>query len=217
MSRFLDPFRFVLITVAGWMNQRQLQAIDYLREESRVLREQLGDRRQLRRRIAGTGKGHHDLGNQSGQHRGAVHVALDIAFLLNIVYEACRCREPAVQRIGRFFLGYPVKAPLIDVHSHYWEYPAHFSDDFKAQAKRARGDVEVDLTVRWNEYADQARTCDKTVVFGGKAKLLGLWVPDRAVAAYAARHPDRLIAFLSLDPTQPGWQDELQEGIGISA
>ena len=47
MSRILDPFRFILIAVAGWMNQRQLQAIDYLREENRVLREQLGDRRLL--------------------------------------------------------------------------------------------------------------------------------------------------------------------------
>jgi hypothetical protein len=27
----------VLIAVAGWMNQRQLQVIDYLREENRVL------------------------------------------------------------------------------------------------------------------------------------------------------------------------------------
>src|SRR4051812_20963246 len=36
-----DPFRFVLICVAGWMNQRQLQMIEYLREENRVLREQL--------------------------------------------------------------------------------------------------------------------------------------------------------------------------------
>ena len=39
------------------MNQRQLQVIDYLREENRVLREQLGDRRLLlddhqRRRLA---------------------------------------------------------------------------------------------------------------------------------------------------------------------
>jgi hypothetical protein len=42
MPRVLDPFRFVLIAVAGWMNQRQLQMIDYLREENRVLREQLG-------------------------------------------------------------------------------------------------------------------------------------------------------------------------------
>src|SRR5688572_26903339 len=29
MLRVLDPFRFVLIAVAGWMNQRQLQIIDY--------------------------------------------------------------------------------------------------------------------------------------------------------------------------------------------
>ena len=39
MPRILDPFRFVLIAVAGWMNQHQLQIIDYLREENRVLRE----------------------------------------------------------------------------------------------------------------------------------------------------------------------------------
>jgi len=30
----LDPFRFVLISLAGWMNQQQF-AIDYLREENR--------------------------------------------------------------------------------------------------------------------------------------------------------------------------------------
>jgi len=32
----------VLIAVAGWMNQQQQDAIDYLREENRILREQLG-------------------------------------------------------------------------------------------------------------------------------------------------------------------------------
>jgi predicted TIM-barrel fold metal-dependent hydrolase len=101
---------------------------------------------------------------------------------------------------------------LVDVHSHYWEYPEHFSEDFKEQARRARGDVEVDLTVRWNEYRAAAATCDKTVVFGGKAKVSGLWVPDKAVAGYVAAHSDKLIGFLSLDPTQPGWQDELHEG-----
>ncbi len=41
----LDPFKFVLVAVGGWMNQRQQQTIEYLREENRVLREQLGDRR----------------------------------------------------------------------------------------------------------------------------------------------------------------------------
>src|SRR5260221_10139979 len=62
MSRALAPFRFVLIAVAGWMNQRQLQMIDYLHEENRVLREQLGGRRvrlndDQRRRLAAKAKG----------------------------------------------------------------------------------------------------------------------------------------------------------------
>jgi hypothetical protein len=57
MHQVLDPFRFVLIAVAGWMNQQQQFAIDYLREGNRVLREQLGDRRlrlndDQRRRLA---------------------------------------------------------------------------------------------------------------------------------------------------------------------
>jgi transposase InsO family protein len=62
MSKLLDPFRFLLLAVAGWMNQRQLQVIDYLREENRVLREQLGDKRlrfsdDQRRRLAVKAKG----------------------------------------------------------------------------------------------------------------------------------------------------------------
>ena len=62
MPKVLDPFRFVLIAVAGWMNQRQRQMIGYLREENRVLREQLGERRMRpnddqRRRLAAKAKG----------------------------------------------------------------------------------------------------------------------------------------------------------------
>src|SRR5260370_29876546 len=62
MLRVLNPFRFVLIAVAGWMNARQLQMIEYLREENRVPREQLGDRRlrlddDQRRRLAAKARG----------------------------------------------------------------------------------------------------------------------------------------------------------------
>jgi transposase InsO family protein len=45
MTHVLDPFRFILIALAGWMNSRQSLVIDYLREENRVLREQLGGKR----------------------------------------------------------------------------------------------------------------------------------------------------------------------------
>jgi predicted TIM-barrel fold metal-dependent hydrolase len=100
----------------------------------------------------------------------------------------------------------------IDIHSHAWEYPRHFSDDFRDQARRARAGVEVDLTVRYEDYRQGATAADKTVVFGGKARLSGLWVDDRYVADYVSSHPERLLGFLSLDPTVPGWEEELRFG-----
>src|SRR5215469_772189 len=62
MPKVLDPFRFLLIAVAGWMNHRQLHMIEYLREENRVLRELLPGRRlrlndDQRRRLAARAKG----------------------------------------------------------------------------------------------------------------------------------------------------------------
>jgi predicted TIM-barrel fold metal-dependent hydrolase len=100
---------------------------------------------------------------------------------------------------------------IVDVHSHYFRYPEHFSEDFKNEAMRARG-FEVDLTVRWDEYHASALDAARSIVFGGKAKLSGQWVPDRDVANYVAAHPDKLIGFLCLDPTQPNWRDEMVEG-----
>jgi len=62
MAKVLDPFRFLLVSLAGWRNERQPQIIDYLREENRVLREQLGGSRvrlndDQRRRPAAKAKG----------------------------------------------------------------------------------------------------------------------------------------------------------------
>ena len=38
MRPALDPFRLLLISLAGWLNQRQQDVIDYLQEENRILR-----------------------------------------------------------------------------------------------------------------------------------------------------------------------------------
>ena len=63
-SSFAPPFsplRFVTVALAGWLNQQQQDIIDYLREENKVLREQLGNRRlrlndEQRRRLAARAK-----------------------------------------------------------------------------------------------------------------------------------------------------------------
>jgi hypothetical protein len=61
MRTALDPFSFLVISVAGWMNQHQQQVIEYLMEENQVLREQMGTRRMRfsddqRRRLAAKAK-----------------------------------------------------------------------------------------------------------------------------------------------------------------
>jgi predicted TIM-barrel fold metal-dependent hydrolase len=101
---------------------------------------------------------------------------------------------------------------IIDVHSHAWESPRHFTDSFRRQASRARADTEMELSVRYEAYRDAATPDTKTIVFGGKAKLAGLWVEDEYVADYVSRHPDTLIGFMALDPTQEDWEQEMHQG-----
>jgi putative transposase len=57
----VQPLQFLLLVFAGWVNRRQLEVIDYLKEENRVLREQLHGRRlrftdEQRRRLTVRGK-----------------------------------------------------------------------------------------------------------------------------------------------------------------
>src|SRR5829696_2132410 len=59
----LDTIRsqVLLVALAGWVNRHQLDVITYLREENRVLKEQIGGRRlrftdSQRRRLAATGQ-----------------------------------------------------------------------------------------------------------------------------------------------------------------
>jgi putative transposase len=61
MTRDLSPLRLLLVTLAGWVNRRQQEVINYLVEENRVLQEQLGGRRvrltdDQRRRLAARGQ-----------------------------------------------------------------------------------------------------------------------------------------------------------------
>jgi putative transposase len=57
MSALLNPLSFLVACISGWLNKHQRHAIEYLTEENRVLRVQIGDRRlrftdDQRRRLA---------------------------------------------------------------------------------------------------------------------------------------------------------------------
>lgn len=99
---------------------------------------------------------------------------------------------------------------IIDVHSHAWNFPADFTTDFIRQAGRARPGQVVDYSASYEAYRATAPDDTHTIVFGGKARLSGLWVDDRTVAAHVARDPSRMTGFLSVDPTQDGWEREMR-------
>ncbi len=60
MSTLVSPQIFLVSLLAGWLNQEQQRVLDYLQEENRVLKEQLGGRLRFtdeqRRRLAAKGK-----------------------------------------------------------------------------------------------------------------------------------------------------------------
>ena len=61
MNASVQPLQLILASVAGWMGRRQQEVIEYLVEENRVLKQQLGGRRlrlsdDQRRRLAAKGK-----------------------------------------------------------------------------------------------------------------------------------------------------------------
>lgn len=101
---------------------------------------------------------------------------------------------------------------IIDVHSHAWNFPSDFSEDFIQQAGRARPGHAVDLSASYEAYREAAPEDTRTVVFGGKARLSGVWVDDQFVANYVAKDSKRLIGFLSVDPTQKDWERDLRIG-----
>ena len=61
MTPLLKPWQFMLLTLAGWINRSQQDAIEYLRAENQVLAEQLKGKRlrltdEQRRKLAVRGK-----------------------------------------------------------------------------------------------------------------------------------------------------------------
>ena len=47
MRHLLQPWQLLLLILAGWINHREQDVIEYLRAENRVLREKLGKKRIL--------------------------------------------------------------------------------------------------------------------------------------------------------------------------
>lgn len=99
---------------------------------------------------------------------------------------------------------------IVDVHAHCFDQES-FSAEFLQQASIARG-APVDLVTNYETYWAAAPADTRCIVYGGKAKLSGVWVDDHRIKSLVEKDPERMVGFLSVDLTQPGWEEELRHG-----
>jgi predicted TIM-barrel fold metal-dependent hydrolase len=96
-----------------------------------------------------------------------------------------------------------------NIHTHTWDYKLHNDVSVYKESVLARG-YEIDLTVTFDKFIKDMEPFEKVVVFGLKTKLTGTWVPDKYVADFITKAPDKLRGFASCDPTQKEYIEELK-------
>lgn len=112
---------------------------------------------------------------------------------------------------------------IVDTHTHVMWYPDHLSEEFAQEAlnsklvkmKMSGGQVHaahLDLhsyDSRPEEHWGASRPADKVVVFGMQARACGIFVPNEVIAEYVQQHPEKLVGWASVDPTDPGCVEQL--------
>jgi uncharacterized protein len=97
----------------------------------------------------------------------------------------------------------------VDIHTHVFCPKLHFGERLRADLANCGIDPGA-----WGDVAERhlsaTQTTDLAVVFGIQGKATGWNVPNDFVAEHAQRAPDRLLFFASVDPTQPGFREELE-------
>ncbi|HNQ21538.1 MAG TPA: amidohydrolase family protein [Phycisphaerae bacterium] len=92
---------------------------------------------------------------------------------------------------------------IVDCYTHVWDGDAQLGPH---DWERARPPLPTACgytpagAARHRAAAEPART---TLVVGFKSRYLHVDIPNASIAAYVGAHPDRLIGFAGLDPTEP--------------
>ncbi len=81
---------------------------------------------------------------------------------------------------------------------------------FLEELQAARPGVKVEIHVEFADYMRAMEPCDRAICFGLRGLLTGLHVPNDYSADFVARAPEKLIGFMSLDPTEPSWPDDFE-------
>jgi predicted TIM-barrel fold metal-dependent hydrolase len=94
---------------------------------------------------------------------------------------------------------------IVDCHTHTWESPEQLGRCVPSDNSLTRGvpplpdTDDADMSRHWLAAAP----VNTTIVLGFTSKYLGAEISNDRVAAYVGQHPDRLIGFAGVDPSDP--------------
>ena len=97
---------------------------------------------------------------------------------------------------------------IVDCYTHYWRSPSQVGLIGKSQNPPAtvplrQGDQDAPLDAGAERHFAACEPVDKTIVLGFESAYLHASVPNDQVAEYVGQHPEKLIGFAGIDPTNP--------------
>ena len=102
---------------------------------------------------------------------------------------------------------------IVDCHSHVFQYPQSFSEEFIREAQARGRSKPIDLDASPEKHWNAMQGVDRVIVFGLRASHFGHLVPNEFVADYANQHPGKVIGFAAVDPTYESVRDTLEYAV----
>jgi len=109
---------------------------------------------------------------------------------------------------------------IVDCHTHIWQTPDQLGQMDLGEQRQLRARPARHSTPRsaWrtipaadpDHHWKQTAAVDKSIVLGFKSRYLRAEIPNRYVAEYVSRYPQKLIGFAGIDPTERGAAEEVQ-------
>src|SRR5689334_19824899 len=111
---------------------------------------------------------------------------------------------------------------IVDCHTHVWQSPDQLGQldlgEIQKTLRTRTARLAANTRPIWraipsadtdHHYA-QTGLVDKTIVLGFKSRYLKAEVPNKYVSEYVNRHPQKLIGFAGIDPTEKGAVEEVR-------
>ncbi len=97
---------------------------------------------------------------------------------------------------------------IVDCYSHIWDSPeqlGRFAESLEREQSKppVAGGVRTSISAGSGQHLIACQPVDASIVVGFKSKYLGAEIPNETISSYVKTHPEKLVGFAGIDPTDP--------------